>query len=241
MVKKGLLGGFNVRKYFCNEDYFKNINTERKAYWLGLIAADGCVHKQKGKDKCSSLTMNLHEQDKEILEKFTEDIESTYPLQHVVVNKGKRFESPLVKFNIHSMNLCEDLVKLGIVPRKTYSLEMPNIPEYLESHFIRGFFDGDGHLNYYIRTNKDNGKQRYTYSFEIVGQSLPIIESLQEIFAKNGIKTNIYTRKSNQSRRLMTSSKSEVLKIIDYLYKDSTIHLERKHKIIQQVLEVSRL
>jgi hypothetical protein len=35
----------NKRKqiYSCNEGYFNIIDTEHKAYWLGFIAADGCV------------------------------------------------------------------------------------------------------------------------------------------------------------------------------------------------------
>lgn len=32
-----------MRKYKVNEDYFKLIDTEEKAYWLGFLYADGCV------------------------------------------------------------------------------------------------------------------------------------------------------------------------------------------------------
>ena len=31
------------KKYFYNENYFEIIDTEEKAYWLGFIAADGCI------------------------------------------------------------------------------------------------------------------------------------------------------------------------------------------------------
>lgn len=31
------------RPYAVNQDYFATIDTEEKAYWLGFIAADGCV------------------------------------------------------------------------------------------------------------------------------------------------------------------------------------------------------
>lgn len=33
----------NSRKYTINENYFKNIDTEEKAYWLGFIYADGYI------------------------------------------------------------------------------------------------------------------------------------------------------------------------------------------------------
>ena len=32
-------------KHNLNKDYFKNIDNEEKAYWLGFIAADGCIYK----------------------------------------------------------------------------------------------------------------------------------------------------------------------------------------------------
>jgi hypothetical protein len=35
----------SLRKVSLNVDYFKNIDSNEKAYWLGFIAADGCIHK----------------------------------------------------------------------------------------------------------------------------------------------------------------------------------------------------
>lgn len=32
-----------ARKYNYNDNYFENIDTEEKAYWLGFIAADGSI------------------------------------------------------------------------------------------------------------------------------------------------------------------------------------------------------
>ena len=33
------------RRYNCNYDYFKEIDTEDKSYWLGFLYADGSVRK----------------------------------------------------------------------------------------------------------------------------------------------------------------------------------------------------
>ena len=33
--------------YFHNESFFQTIDTESKAYWLGFIAADGSINKEK--------------------------------------------------------------------------------------------------------------------------------------------------------------------------------------------------
>lgn len=35
--------GNHYRKYFHNENYFENIDSEEKAYWLGFIFADGYI------------------------------------------------------------------------------------------------------------------------------------------------------------------------------------------------------
>jgi uncharacterized protein (DUF608 family) len=35
--------GNHYRKYFFDFDFFEKIDTEKKAYWLGFLYADGCI------------------------------------------------------------------------------------------------------------------------------------------------------------------------------------------------------
>ena len=51
------------RKYALNEAFFEIIDSEEKAYWLGFIAADGCVYRR-------TLSINLNIKDKAHLEKL---------------------------------------------------------------------------------------------------------------------------------------------------------------------------
>lgn len=68
---------FSRRKYSVNENYFQDINSCEKAYWLGFIAADGCVTHTGGREGGSKvLVFNLNERDKGHLEKFCHSIES---------------------------------------------------------------------------------------------------------------------------------------------------------------------
>jgi len=48
--------------------------------------------------------------------------------------------------------LANDLIKTGCVPRKSKTLKFPVVNEELLSHFIRGYFDGDGSIHF----NKPN-------------------------------------------------------------------------------------
>ena len=65
-LKKNNVSEDRRRKYFFNEDYFKNVDSEEKAYWLGFIAADGCILEN------GTLKIGLAEKDSLHLEKFNE-------------------------------------------------------------------------------------------------------------------------------------------------------------------------
>lgn len=42
------LSGTIKTTYYYDEEYFKNINSPEKAYWLGFIAADGNIYRREG-------------------------------------------------------------------------------------------------------------------------------------------------------------------------------------------------
>ena len=41
------LSGKSSRIYYCDFDFFENIDSPAKAYFLGVMASDGCVYKRK--------------------------------------------------------------------------------------------------------------------------------------------------------------------------------------------------
>lgn len=71
-------------------------------------------------------------------------------------------------------------MQIGVNFRKTFDLKMPNIPDEMIRHFIRGYFDGDGCICKYLIKGTDN----YRFTFEIVGQSEDILLSFQEFSRK---------------------------------------------------------
>lgn len=56
-----------------------------------------------------------------------------------------------------SKHMCESLEKWGLTQNKTFTITFPDfLKEDLISHFVRGYFDGDGCAC--ISRRKDNGK-----------------------------------------------------------------------------------
>lgn len=207
------VGTQGARKNNLNHDYFKVIDSEEKAYWLGFIMADGCVY--KGSDKKSyRLQINLKSTDVEHLKKFQKAIGSSYKIQ---IKKVREHEACLLKVN--STEMCKDLMGWNVIPSKSLICEMPELEDELKIHFIRGYFDGDGSIG--LHKKRD-------VSTSIVGGE-KILEQMKGHLAKNGIPSKV--RKSGKNRStytLATPVGKESMKFARWMYEDSNISLDRK-------------
>ena len=226
-----------VRKHFFDENYFENIDTEEKAYWLGFIAADGSIVKSSEYNSYR-LYINLSHVDEGHLGKFRNAVgASDTKFQKYTSTKG--FSNPngttSSRIVLNSFKMCKDLAKYNIHQRKSYDIEMPNIDSGLIPHYLRGLFDGDGsyHYHYDIKNN------RYRYIFEIVSANKIFVEQIQQYLLSVGIKTNLYYRKEFNYFRLMTASKRELLKLIDLLYSNATVYLDRKFEKVNEIKSIA--
>ena len=73
------------RKYPIQEIFFDDINTEEKAYILGLLYADGWNQTER-----NSVSLSLKEADKEILDKVTSLIQPTKPLKYINTSNQRK-------------------------------------------------------------------------------------------------------------------------------------------------------
>jgi hypothetical protein len=80
-----ILSGRINRKYSMNEDFFGNIDNEKKAYWLGFISADGNINKTS-----NTLYIALKASDAPHLQKFLDDIEANYTITEFTSTGGFR-------------------------------------------------------------------------------------------------------------------------------------------------------
>jgi transposase-like protein len=132
-------------KYKLDADYFQNIDCPDKAYFLGLLYADGCVYPPDRK-----MTISLQQGDRAILDNMREKIGSNKPLYFRPPYSKKNKKGVTINSHGHYVltvvneKMVNDLISHGVTPRKSKNLKFPNLPNDLIVHFIRGFFDGDG-------------------------------------------------------------------------------------------------
>lgn len=203
----------NKRINTLNEDYFESIDNEHKAYWLGLITADGCV---RNKDNHYSISISLKKEDKYLLELFLNDIESN---SKIYINNRD-----ICYARVFSKKMFNDLNKLGIKPRKTGNEEIPILNKELYRHFVRGFFDGDGTIF------KKHNRKRHKCSIGFVCMNKKFIDDLL-ILIKNNININIpnFYKSQKNVYEPKTESFDKCLKFVEWIYYDSTIAMIRKY------------
>lgn len=185
---------------------FENIDSEEKAYWLGFLMADGCVF-----EKRNSIELSLKEEDLEHLKKFKRFMKS----EHKISKKIKHGKYVGYRITITNKKIKKDLINNECIPNKTKNMKFPNIEKNLYNHFIRGYFDGDGSI-----VKHSTAK----ISLEILGHK----EFLSEIANFFGVEGHVYSFNHSSISRFMIAGK-KANEIMKCLYKDSTIHLERKY------------
>lgn len=214
------------RKYTYNKEYFKIIDNEEKAYWLGFIYADGyIINEIKGKNK-DSLGITLGIEDKEHIEKFKKSIDSNHPIN---IYKTK-YGTNSARIIIQDEELVADLIKLGVLRNKSLKLKFPTsdiVNESLIYHFIRGYFDGDGSL-------KKKGKNIKGYDFSVLGT----IEFLTELKVYLNVNNKIRKcNKNNESNNyhLTFGGNQKVKLVTKKLYENATIYLNRKYERYKEI------
>lgn len=210
------------KKYNFNHSFFKKINTESKAYFLGLLYADGCIYM---KNNCVSI--GLQEKDKYILESFIKELGYTGKLTVEKLSNKNPNHQDSYRLSLYSKSMCEDLINLGCVPKKSLVIKFPTskqVPEYLMRHFIRGYFDGDGCI--YIGTKGPSISLISTNNF-CIGIKDFIKDKLN---IDSYIRTpSVYKNKDSVTKILFIGGKINVYKFGRWLYNHSNFYLKRKY------------
>jgi len=143
--RKGSVRGA-VRTDGLQDDYFACIDNPEKAYWIGLLMADGWVTLREGVPK--EVGLACHPQDDELLTFFGKAIGSS---GRIVTKTNNRSYSSSGKSQISTIRItCQAFTRhaiaAGVKTRKSGCLVLPPAAHLFPSDFCRGFFDGDGSI-----------------------------------------------------------------------------------------------
>lgn len=208
----------NFKSYF-----FEKIDSEEKAYILGFFYADGHINSIG-----NAFWISLHEQDKEILEKFKKILNINRELRFhkgsickFKNNKNKiYYRGNQYRLTITNKKIADALRIHGMHNNKSFSIQFPNIESKLIRHFIRGFFDGDGSIY----------KAKEGFGFQI-SAPFQFNKPIQNFFKEKNIDIPIFTitKYSKAFSNLRSHGNLKTLKIMNILYENATIYLERKY------------
>jgi len=235
--EKDLKAKGHSQKKWVNDHYFDNIDSEEKAYLLGFLIADGCIREEldyrKTHIKSTRIAFSNSEDDKEILDIIHSKICPNHKMLYRYNTKGAKNRKPQFILQWSAPNMIKVLEeKYKILPRKTYDKEFTfpfeTIPEELHRHFIRGFMDGDGSINW--------SELRFAFTSEPFMKQ--IMQKFSNLFKEHEDSvydfswTAAYTKgKTTEYWRVfipLGHGRDKLIKL--YLYKDATIFLSRKYK-----------
>lgn len=197
-----------------DEDFFEKIDTEQKAYILGLLATDGCV--SNNKSHANRVFLSLQARDEHILREVLQAMRADSPV-HDRPKGSFPGSGPMKYIAVTSRKLVSDLARLGIVPRKSMTLAYTNISRRLERHYVRGLFDGDGCIH---------GRG----GFYFLGTEFLIDGIIDAIYRHTAIRL----KKAKAGRLYRASGYGGSVKVLHWMYRRSTIHLHRKMKIYEE-------
>lgn len=219
-----------MKKYTINDKYFENIDNERKAYWLGLLWADGSINKSSKACKTPNrLQISQNKDNKDVLYEFVKDLNSNYPVLHTMKPSGYNSKGEFYELRINNTKIVSDLMNKGF-DRKDRRIKLPKIKPNLMNHFIRGYFDGDGCLSLYDQKRGHYITKRHELSFTGYTEFIKELQNVLEINTKvtKNVKLKTYKR-TLKSSSLRYGGKQSIDEIYNYMYKDATIYNKNKH------------
>jgi hypothetical protein len=212
------------RKYELNEHYFDNIDTEIKAYYLGLFYADGTNSENRG-----YIGITLKEEDKYIIENLFNELGYDRPLTKIYNEGTQRF---YYSGSISSKYLSNKFVEYGCMSDKSFKISFPMwLNENLWHHFIRGYFDGDGCLSIYK-------KQPLKSAISFTSNYNFLIE-IQKILIRNCKINKTKLSKNANVYSLTVSGRFQLSRVLKYIYQDANIYLQRKYDKMQELIRLN--
>lgn len=154
----------NSRKYNLNFSYFKKWSPVM-SYLLGYIFAEGNLDISKFRGH--RVALQVESTDKDMISLLNKELNLNQKLKW----RHRKNKSKTYYTTICSKEIGNNLMKLGVIPRKNTVMKLPDIPKKYFKEFVKGYFRGDGgvanqkskkQVRKYI--NKKGGTKIYKYN-----------------------------------------------------------------------------
>jgi hypothetical protein len=206
----------------CNHDYFDQIDRPEKAYWLGMLLADGCISMQH------EVILSLCARDIDLVLAFKSALGSRSQITIAKqvkksIRGGKEFESTSAAVRVRSRRLCAALACYGILPGKTLNPRMvKGIPPRFERDFWRGAVDGDGWV---VFSKRPNGSLQFIVGFT---GGMPVVKAFQR-FCRKHCPTRAQIRPNHSVYRFVVTDWC-AFDIARLMYGNASVFLHRKFR-----------
>jgi len=199
-------------RYTLNEGYFEIINSQVKAYLLGLMAADGCVTETN--------YVAFESIDKELTQLLKDELQYSGEVRAIKPSGGYR---PHYRINFSSQELARSLRQKGVIAGRGKSgvYYFPQ-DEYLAA-FVLGYFDGDGCA--YVNKGRSGGLACIVGSLQLVGELARRLN--MGVVTEHQHKQVYYWR---------IYSQSNIQTFYAFIYQHEKLGLQRKKQKLEQIL-----
>lgn len=176
-------------------------------YFLGIFASDGNVYKDTVR------ISGISDENVEFLQHWCSFLDNKVSVKRRLRTSKKSYYNEVVFKNIDIVNLLSSVY--GIVPNKTFSVELP----YITWDVIRGLFDGDG---CFVKDKRAN-----SWKFEIVTASQNLAYQLDSFYKENLLHSHVY--KERNLYKISILRRNDIRTVFSNLYKDCSYFLKRKY------------
>ncbi len=163
-------GGDYGSRTEINEEYFKEIDTPEKAYWLGTLVATSSINER-------GLNVTRRGQERFFIEKLSEAINSEYSInkREIITNGTNKIRVSTV---ISNQTFIDHLKSTGHPDGDQRSANIPEIKERFRVPFTRGYLESNGYFTSYgwqMLVDTKLSAERLQGWFESFGAKRPTI------------------------------------------------------------------
>ncbi|NBV76626.1 hypothetical protein EBR66_00440 [bacterium] len=195
------------------------------AYVVGLITSDGCLSKNGRHIDITSKDYSQVKLSKKIL--------------NVSVKIGKKnagANNEAYRIQLGDVLFYRFLLNIGITPSKSKTIQNVRVPKKYFSHFLRGYFDGDGTTSSYY-DSKFHKSFRFYLSFMSASPQF-IFWLRNKINLLVGVEGHL-SGYSDRNYLQLRYAKNEACVVARYMYKNKDdLFLPRKFIKIQKTLKI---